>query len=144
MFAAIAMSTVPALGWNALGHKVVADITWQQLTPKQRQEIVDVLRRHPKFDRDFAAKMEDDAAKGDKATQDHWISNMLRLGPISFARILSMIDLSGTISTFRSSLIPATDRHLQASCRLTFQPSIRLTYPKSTTTPYRPSSFAER
>lgn len=62
-----------ALAWNSLGHKVVAEIAWRQLTPEQRQSIVDTLRRHPRFDTDFAAKMEDDVLKGDKALQDHWI-----------------------------------------------------------------------
>lgn len=62
-----------AFAWNSLGHKVVAEIAWQQLEPAQRQRIVDTLRRHPRFDTDFAGKMDDDAAKGDKATQDHWI-----------------------------------------------------------------------
>jgi hypothetical protein len=65
--------TSEAHGWNSLGHKVVAEIAWQQLDPSQRQSIVDTLRRHPRFDVDFQAKMEDSAAKGDKATQDHWI-----------------------------------------------------------------------
>lgn len=61
----------PAFAWNSLGHKVVAEIAWQQLAPEQRQSIVETLRRHPRFDKDFAAKMEDEAT--DKATQDHWI-----------------------------------------------------------------------
>jgi hypothetical protein len=59
--------------WNALGHKVVAEIAWRQLKPAERQPIVDTLRRHPRFDADFVAKMEDDAAKGGKDVQDHWI-----------------------------------------------------------------------
>src|SRR4051812_16627114 len=64
-----------AYAWNALGHKVVAEIAWQQLEPSQRQTIVDVLRRHPSFATDFQMKMEEEVnvAKGDKATQDHWI-----------------------------------------------------------------------
>lgn len=74
-FSALLIATVaqPVLAWNSLGHKVVAEIAWRQLDPATRQKIVDTLRRHPRFDTDFAAKMEDDAAKGDKATQDHWI-----------------------------------------------------------------------
>src|SRR3954447_4680749 len=63
----------PAFAWNSLGHKVVAEIAWRQLDAPARQTIVDTLRRHPRFDTDFVAKMEDSAAKGDKATQDHWI-----------------------------------------------------------------------
>src|SRR5262245_5353554 len=63
----------PLHAWNSTGHKVVAEIAWQQLDDEQHKEIVDTLRRHPRFDADFVSKMEDDAAKGDKATQDHWI-----------------------------------------------------------------------
>jgi S1/P1 Nuclease len=63
----------PAIAWNSLGHKVVAEIAWQQLDEPARQSIVDTLRRHPRFDTDFVAKMDDDAANGDKEKQDHWI-----------------------------------------------------------------------
>jgi len=62
-----------ASAWNALGHKVVAEIAWRQLEPADRQAIVDVLRRHPRFDVDFAGKMTDDVLAGDKAMQDRWI-----------------------------------------------------------------------
>jgi S1/P1 nuclease len=58
-----------ALAWNGLGHKVVAEIAWQQLVPQARQQIVDTIRRHPAFDRDFAKDLPED----DKAVQDHWI-----------------------------------------------------------------------
>src|SRR4051794_21888163 len=68
-----ALACTPAHAWNSLGHKSVAEIAWRQLDPPTRQKIVDTLRRHPRFDVDFAAKMEDAAQKGDKATQDHWI-----------------------------------------------------------------------
>ena len=63
----------PAQAWNSLGHKVVAEIAWRQLDVPTRQSIVDVIRRHPRFDTDFVAKMDDDALKGDKDKQDHWI-----------------------------------------------------------------------
>jgi hypothetical protein len=62
-----------AFGWNNLGHKVVAELAWHQLDAESKQSIVDTLRRHPRFDQDFVPKMEDDAAKGDKARQDHWL-----------------------------------------------------------------------
>ena len=67
--------TVPAhaFAWNSLGHKVVAEIAWRQLNPEQRKSIVEILRRHPRFDKDFAGKMDDNALTGDKAIEDHWI-----------------------------------------------------------------------
>jgi hypothetical protein len=69
----VVFSLSPALAWNSTGHKVVAEIAWQQLDSQQRQSIVEIIRRLPRFDTDFVGKMEDDAAKGDKATQVHWI-----------------------------------------------------------------------
>ena len=63
----------PALAWNSLGHKVVCEIAWRQLEPATRQSIVDTLRRHPRFDLDFAEQMTDDVLRADKATQDRWI-----------------------------------------------------------------------
>jgi hypothetical protein len=75
IFAVLVVLIWPAvsMAWNSLGHKVVAEIAWQQLKPEQRTSIVEVLRRHPKFDRDFADKMDDNALTGDKAIEDHWI-----------------------------------------------------------------------
>jgi hypothetical protein len=60
----------PAFAWNALGHKVIAEIAWRELTPEHQQAIVDTLRRHPRFDADFAGRMPDDVLAADKATQD--------------------------------------------------------------------------
>ncbi len=57
--------------WNSLGHEIVAEIAWRQLDPKIQQSAVETLRRHPRFDNDFASKMED--AGSDKETQDRWI-----------------------------------------------------------------------
>src|SRR5262249_11482782 len=68
----VALAT-EALAWNAFGHKVVAEIAWQQLTPEQRRPIVELLRRHPNFDRDFYDKMPDEMLSAEKAEQDHWI-----------------------------------------------------------------------
>lgn len=62
----------PVFAWNALGHKVVAEIAWQQLEPNERQSIVDTLHRHPRFAEDFVKKMPTDVAGADNATQDHW------------------------------------------------------------------------
>lgn len=63
----------PTYAWNALGHKVIAEIAWRELDPPARQKIVDTLRRHPRFDKDFVAPMEDSVQRGDKGAQDHWI-----------------------------------------------------------------------
>ena len=66
---ALLLFASPAFAWNSVGHKTVAEIAWRRLDPKLRQSIVDTLRRHPRFDNDFATRSQGD----DKATQDHWI-----------------------------------------------------------------------
>lgn len=73
LFLLAGLYTAPALGWNALGHKVVAEIAWREIAPERRQEIVDTLRRHPRFDADFAGKMPDDVLAADKSIQDRWV-----------------------------------------------------------------------
>ncbi len=72
-FAIHALYSSPIQAWNSLGHKVVAEIAWQQLDASTRENVVAVLRRHPRFDTDFVLKMDDDVAMGDKEKQDHWI-----------------------------------------------------------------------
>lgn len=64
---------ISAQAWNSLGHQVVAEIAWRQLPPNERQAIVEILRRHPRFDTDFANKLMDETTAADKATQDHLI-----------------------------------------------------------------------
>ena len=56
---AVTLTAVPAFAFNALGHKVIAEIAWQRLTPEQRGEIVKTLRRHPRFDEDFAKRIDE-------------------------------------------------------------------------------------
>lgn len=72
-FASVVLLTAPALGWNALGHRVVAEIAWQQLDAGTLQKIVDTLKRHPRFGEDFLGRMPRDVATADPATQDRWI-----------------------------------------------------------------------
>jgi len=62
----VAIAPANAFAWNAVGHKVIADIAWQELDEGQRAEIVRMLRRHPRFDADFARAMPAE-------DQDRWI-----------------------------------------------------------------------
>src|SRR5688572_5837796 len=57
IFLVLLAGVTPSHAWNALGHKVIADIAWEELDPQARQQIVDTLRRHPRFDEDFAKQL---------------------------------------------------------------------------------------
>ena len=65
----------PAHAFNALGHRVIADIAWQELDEPARQRIVDTLRRHPRFDEDFAKQLPADAE------EDRWIFQQAAVWP---------------------------------------------------------------
>lgn len=64
-----------AHAYNALGHKVIADIAWHELKPDSRKAIVDTLRRHPRFDDDFAKQLPADA------DEDLWIFQQAAIWP---------------------------------------------------------------
>ena len=63
----LAFAASPTFAWNGLGHKVIADIAWQEISEERRARIVAILRRHPRFDDDFAKRMPADAV------EDRWI-----------------------------------------------------------------------
>lgn len=45
-----------AQGYNGLAHKTIAAIAWQQLDNPTRAHVVATLRRHPRYDDDFAKR----------------------------------------------------------------------------------------
>jgi hypothetical protein len=73
LFICVACAASTAFAWNALGHRVIAEVAWQQLTPERRQEIVDTLKRHPRFGEDFIQRLPKDMAEADQTTQDRWV-----------------------------------------------------------------------
>ena len=46
-FAILLLATCPAWAWNAAGHRIVAAIAYDQLTPATRARVDDLIRRHP-------------------------------------------------------------------------------------------------
>jgi hypothetical protein len=53
-----------AFAWNGLGHKVIADIAWSQLDEVTRTQIVETLRRHPRYEVDFLQQLPTDGEEG--------------------------------------------------------------------------------
>ncbi len=45
---------LPAVAWNATGHRIVAAIAYDRLTPKARARVDDLLKRHPDYPKLFA------------------------------------------------------------------------------------------
>jgi hypothetical protein len=51
----------PALAWIDTGHKIVALIAWKELTPKSRAAIIELLKQHPRYEKDLLAGAEEGA-----------------------------------------------------------------------------------
>jgi hypothetical protein len=47
--------------WLDTGHKIVAIIAWEDLTPKTRAAITDLLQKHPRYEKDLLAFAPDNA-----------------------------------------------------------------------------------
>ncbi len=47
--AILVFSAMPALAWNSTGHRIVAAIAYDQLTPATRARVDDLIRRHPDY-----------------------------------------------------------------------------------------------
>jgi len=62
-----------ALAFNARAHKIAAEVAWQKLQPIERQAIVAILRKHPRFDEDFKGEMPQQVINEGTAAEDHWV-----------------------------------------------------------------------
>lgn len=59
-----------ARAWSQAGHKIAASIAYRLVTPERRKEIADLLRQHPRYNEDFAAKMPKDLPE---ESVDEWL-----------------------------------------------------------------------
>jgi hypothetical protein len=51
----IFISTSPARAWIDTGHKIIAFIAWDEMTPKTRAAVLDLLKKHPRYEQDLIA-----------------------------------------------------------------------------------------
>ncbi len=75
VFAFTAALPAEARGWHESGHRIVARIAWDELTPAQRTFVSDLLVRHPRFAEDFVGRMPDAIKKlaEDDAERRRWV-----------------------------------------------------------------------
>lgn len=62
--AALSLVAAPALAWNAAGHRIVAAIAWQELSPAARQNAAALLQQHPDY-RKWTPRSQQDWATAD-------------------------------------------------------------------------------
>ena len=57
------LSAAPALAWNATGHRLVAGIAWEKMTPVARAEANRLLQNHPDYERWRKKAANDDSGR---------------------------------------------------------------------------------
>jgi hypothetical protein len=75
------LTSLPALAWHEVGHKVTAAIAFDQLNQQQQNQVISVLREHPRFEQDFHSKMPDDISNGTEYEQGKWLLERASVWP---------------------------------------------------------------
>lgn len=58
---AILLPTSASWGWIDTGHKIIAQMTWEELTPAARAKITALLKQHPRYEKDLLARLPEGA-----------------------------------------------------------------------------------
>jgi hypothetical protein len=57
--AVVVLSARESLGWIATGHIVVAMVAWEDMTPKTRAAVIELLKQHPRYEKDLLQDLPD-------------------------------------------------------------------------------------
>jgi len=71
----------PALAWDATAHRLNAYVVWELLSAERRSALVDLLREHPRFTRDFRSEMPDFIAAANPDAQARWLFGQAAVWP---------------------------------------------------------------
>jgi hypothetical protein len=52
----------PARAWIDSGHKIISMIAWDELTPKTKAAVLEILKAHPRYEKDLLANAPEGAA----------------------------------------------------------------------------------
>jgi len=72
---------LPALAWHETGHRATAAIAFEQLDDEDRGRVIRILRAHPRFADDFAARMPAEISAGDESAQSSWLMQQAAIWP---------------------------------------------------------------
>lgn len=73
LLALILLTPAPTQAWNYAGHRIIASIAWDQLTPETQAAMIKLLKQHPRYEQDFQSRMPDVIKQGNPAVQDRWL-----------------------------------------------------------------------
>lgn len=82
IFAALIVgSAIQAFAWSEAGHKIVTAIAFRQLSPQAQAKFGAILKRHPRYEEDFARHMPAEVAAGSPAMQNEWLLQQAAIWP---------------------------------------------------------------
>ena len=70
--AALLLLPFTATAWDAVGHRLSADVAWALMSADTREQVMTMLRAHPRFNQDVVDTMPDDIKAADNDTQAQW------------------------------------------------------------------------
>ena len=73
IFPLLVTAPVTVLAWAEAGHKVVALIAFERLSPQQRTSVVAMLQHHPSWEEMFARPMALELPHGSAEERERWI-----------------------------------------------------------------------
>lgn len=62
-----------ALAWSEGGHRVIALVAYEKLSPDQRAQALKILHHHPRYQEDFESSMPATVAQSSEADQNRWL-----------------------------------------------------------------------
>lgn len=81
LFCIIVLAWTPAFAWHSVGHRATASIAFDAMSAEQQQNVIRILRGHPRFDEDFLAHMPDMVKSGSPAIQGRWLLEQAAFWP---------------------------------------------------------------
>jgi len=78
----VLLGTAPAVhAWDATGHRLTAYVAWEFMTPRQRQNMMEILPHHPRFEQDFTRQMPDFIQQANEQEQQRWLLGQAAFWP---------------------------------------------------------------
>ncbi len=70
-----------SLAWDATSHRLTAYVTWEALTPTQRDKLSAILERHPRYQSDFLDVMPANIMLASEQEQARWLFGQASIWP---------------------------------------------------------------
>lgn len=71
----------PALAWDATSHRLSVYVAWEALSTDERNSLLKILARHPRYQEDFLDVMPANVMVGNEVVQARWLLGQAALWP---------------------------------------------------------------